>query len=319
MLTELHVAGLGIVADLTLVLGPGLTAITGETGAGKTLLVEAVELLVGGRADTTLVRDGASEARVEGRFVDAGTGDEVVLARVVPLDGRSRAYVDGRLATVGELAEVGGRLVDLHGQHAHQSLLAPVVQRAALDRFAGPPATDPLAVHRAARAEMRRIDAELAGLGGDDRARARDTVEDDPQRLEEVRARRKLLRELTRKYGETLADVRAYAGDARRRLAELESYEARAAELEQAREATRAQAVDAATVLSRARQAGAGSLAEAVTPHLRELAMPAAAFEVVVEAGEPTDDGADRVTFLISANPGEPPRPLGKVASGGEP
>src|SRR5439155_378071 len=84
-------------------------------------------------------------------------------------------------------------------------------------------------------------------------------------------------------------------GEARRRLAELESYEARAAELEQAREATRAQAVEAATELSRARQAGAGSLAEAVTPHLRELAMPAAAFEVVVEAGEPTDDGADRV------------------------
>src|SRR5438552_2765843 len=173
-LLELHVADLGIVADLTLVLGPGLTAITGETGAGKTLLVEAVELLVGGRADTTLVRDGASEARVEGRFVDADTGGEVVLARVVPLDGRSRAYVDGRLATVGELAEVGARLVDLHGQHAHQSLLAPAIQRAALDRFAGAPATDPLVAHRAARAEMRRIDAELAALGGDDRARARE-------------------------------------------------------------------------------------------------------------------------------------------------
>ena len=414
MLTELHVADLGIVADLTLVLGRGLAAITGETGAGKTLLVEAVELLVGGRADTTLVRDGATEARVEGRFVDGETGDEVVLARVVPLDGRSRAYVDGRLATVGELAEVGTRLVDLHGQHAHQSLLAPAVQRAALDRFIGPPATDPLAAHRAARAEMRRIDAELAGLGGDDRARAReldllrfqideieaaglddasedvaleaeealladalahrealaaaygavegpavdavgaaaaalagrgpfaelaerlratqaelaelgselrvarDTVEDDPQRLEEIRGRRKLLRELTRKYGETLADVRAYAGDTRRRLAELEGYEARATELEQAREAIRAQAVEAATALSRARQAGAGALAEAVTPHLRELAMPAAAFSIVVEPGEPTDDGADRITFLISANPGEPPRPLDKVASGGE-
>src|SRR5512132_4036923 len=176
MLVELHVVDLGIVADLNLVLGPhpGLTAITGETGAGKTLLVEAVELLVGGRADTALVRDGAEEARVEGRFVDGETGDEVVLARVVPLDGRSRAYVDGRLATVGELAEVGARLVDLHGQHAHQSLLAPAVQRSALDRFTGPQATDPLAAHRAARAEMRRIDAELAGLGGDERARARE-------------------------------------------------------------------------------------------------------------------------------------------------
>ena len=176
MLTELHVADLGIVSDLTLVLGRGLTAITGETGAGKTLLVEAVEHLVGGRADTTLVRDGAAEARVEGRFVDGETGDEVVLARVVPLDGRSRAYVDGRLATVGELAEVGTRLVDLHGQHAHQSLLAPAVQRAVLDRFIGPPATDALAADRAARAEMRRIDAELAGLGGDDRARARSST-----------------------------------------------------------------------------------------------------------------------------------------------
>ncbi|HXY94102.1 MAG TPA: AAA family ATPase, partial [Acidimicrobiia bacterium] len=134
MLAELHVVDLGIVADLDLVLGPGLTAITGETGAGKTLLVEALELLVGGRADAALVRDGAAEARVEGRFVDAATGDEVVIARVVPRDGRSRAYVDGRLATAAELAEVGARFVELHGQHAQQSLLDPAVQRAALDR-----------------------------------------------------------------------------------------------------------------------------------------------------------------------------------------
>src|SRR6266545_8042051 len=104
MLTELHVADLGIVSDLTLVVGPGLTAITGETGAGKTLLVEALELLVGGRADASIVRDGAVEARVEGRFVDL-TGAEIVLARTVPVDGRSRAYVDGRLATVSELAQ----------------------------------------------------------------------------------------------------------------------------------------------------------------------------------------------------------------------
>src|ERR1700704_251872 len=74
MLTELHVADLGIVADLTLVVGPGLAAITGATGAGKPLLGEALELLVGGRADATLIRDGASEARVEGRFVDPESG-----------------------------------------------------------------------------------------------------------------------------------------------------------------------------------------------------------------------------------------------------
>jgi DNA repair protein RecN (Recombination protein N) len=175
MLVELHVVDLGIVADLDLVLGgPGLTAITGETGAGKTLLVEAVELLVGGRADASLVRDGADEARVEGRFVHHETGDETVLARVVPRDGRSRAYLDGRLATVAELAEAGRALVDLHGQHAHQSLLDPAVQRGALDRYAGPPALDALARYRAARAAVRDLDAELGALGGDARARARE-------------------------------------------------------------------------------------------------------------------------------------------------
>ncbi|MGH9048138.1 MAG: AAA family ATPase, partial [Acidimicrobiia bacterium] len=174
MLVELRVTELGIVADLTLVLGPGVTAITGETGAGKTLLVEALDLLLGGRADTGLVRDGATEARVEGRFVDDATGGETVLARTVPVDGRSRAYIDGRLATVGELAERGAALVDLHGQSAHQSLLAPVVQRDALDRFAGAPAVDALATYRTARREESRLDEELAALGGDDRARARE-------------------------------------------------------------------------------------------------------------------------------------------------
>jgi DNA repair protein RecN (Recombination protein N) len=414
MLTELHVADLGIVADLTLVVGPGLAAITGETGAGKTLLVEALELLLGGRADATLIRDGAPEARVEGRFVDSVTGVETVLARVLPSEGRSRAYVDGRLATVGELSEIGARFVDLHGQHAHQSLLAQTVQRAALDRFAGPAATDPLAEHRAARADLRRIEDDLAALGGDERSRAReldlvrfqigeiqaaglhddgedvaleaeealladaiahrdaltaaygavegpgldavgaaaaalagrtpfaelaerlraaqaeladlgrelrvarDAVEDDPGRLESIRARRLLLRELTRKYGETLADVRAYEIEAAQRLAELEGYETRAAELELERDEARTRAARAATALSQARLAAAGALADAITPHLRQLAMPAAVFEVVVGRGEPSDDGADRVTFQLSANPGEPPRPLARVASGGE-
>ena len=103
MLTELHIEQLGVIDRLDLVLGHGLTALTGETGAGKTMLVEAISLLVGGRAEGTLVRPGAAEARIEGRFVI--DDDEVVLARVIPADGRSRAYVNGRLATVTNLAE----------------------------------------------------------------------------------------------------------------------------------------------------------------------------------------------------------------------
>ncbi len=140
MLVELRIENLGIIEELQVVLEPGLTAITGETGAGKTLVVEALELLAGARADATLVRPGAAEARVEGRFEDPLTGEEIVVARAVPADGRSRAYVDGRLATVAELADLGARLIDLHGQHAHQSLLVPAMQRAVLDTFAGPPA-----------------------------------------------------------------------------------------------------------------------------------------------------------------------------------
>src|SRR4051812_31973582 len=138
MLSELHVENLGIVEQVLVALPSGLTAITGETGAGKTLLVDALELLLGGRADPALVRAGEGEARVEGRFVL--DDDEVVLTRVVPGDGRSRAYANGRLATVGELAERGRALADLHGQHAHQSLIHAPEQRALLDRYAGAPA-----------------------------------------------------------------------------------------------------------------------------------------------------------------------------------
>src|SRR5688500_1736173 len=99
MLAELRVRDLGVIADLHLLFEAGMTALTGETGTGKTLGVEAIELLVGGRADGILVRPGADEAFVEGRFLTPG-GTELVLARAVPAaGGRSRAYVDGRMAS----------------------------------------------------------------------------------------------------------------------------------------------------------------------------------------------------------------------------
>jgi DNA repair protein RecN (Recombination protein N) len=177
MLVELAVRDLGVIAELRLVLGRGMAAVTGETGAGKTMVVDAIELLVGGRADPTLVRTGAAEAWVEGRFVRGGSShddpdapDEVVITRAVPRSGRSRAYVDGRLATAGELADLGARLVDLHGQHAHQSLLHPAAQRDALDRFA----EIDLAPLRAARVAVHDLVDELARLGGDERARERE-------------------------------------------------------------------------------------------------------------------------------------------------
>jgi DNA repair protein RecN (Recombination protein N) len=166
MLSELRVSQLGVIEDLTLVLGPGMTALTGETGAGKTLVVEAIELLLGGRAEGVLVRPGAAEAFVEGRFVTEAI--EVVLSRAVPVDGRSRAYLDGRMASVGALAELGERLVDLHGQHAHQSLLSGAVQRDALDSFAGADRRP----RETARAALREIDEALARAGRDGAGRS---------------------------------------------------------------------------------------------------------------------------------------------------
>lgn len=174
MLVELRVNGLGIIDELHLLLGPGLTAVTGETGSGKTLLVDALDLLLGGRADGERVRAGATEARVEGRFVDP-TGNEIVLTRVLPAGGaRSRAYVDGRIATAGELTETGRRLIEMHGQHGHHSLLAGAEQRAALDRAGGEAVLRAFGTYTAHRREMRRIESDLEAVGGDPRERVRE-------------------------------------------------------------------------------------------------------------------------------------------------
>jgi len=168
VLTELIVRDLGVVAEARLLFGAGLTVVTGETGAGKTMVVGALELLAGGKTSPALVRTGAPHASVEGRFL---VGDEeVVLSRVVPADGRSRAYIDGRMAGAMALAERIEPLLEVYAQHAHQRLVSPGAQRAALDAFAG---TD-LGPVDAARGEIRRIDADLESIGGDEQARARE-------------------------------------------------------------------------------------------------------------------------------------------------
>lgn len=152
MLEEIRIASLGVIESTTLELGPGLTVITGETGAGKTMIVTALGLLLGGRADTGAVRTGAKQARVEG-VVRAGSApgfaeaveeaggevedDRVVLARNVSAEGRSRAYVGGATVPVTTLGEVSEPLVAVHGQSDQHRLLRPRAQREALDRFGG--------------------------------------------------------------------------------------------------------------------------------------------------------------------------------------
>ncbi len=169
MLTELAVSDLGVIGELSLVLGPGMTAVTGETGAGKTLVVEAIELLMSAVAP---IRRWCATAppRPWSKAGSTSTGPRRWCVASSRADGRSRAYVDDRLATAGSLAELGRALVDLHGQHAHQSLLASAVQRDALDRFGGVDLGPLLAARKALHA----VEHELAELGGDERARARE-------------------------------------------------------------------------------------------------------------------------------------------------
>jgi DNA repair protein RecN (Recombination protein N) len=405
MLLELAVTDLGVIDQLTLRIPPGMIALTGETGAGKTLLVDAINLLMGGRADPGLVRPGADEAIVDGRFeVDA---EEYVLSRVVPADGRSRAYLNGRPATASALSELGARLVDLHGQHAHQSLLGVEAQRDALDAYGRVDLTD----LNAARVSLAEIDEALTLMGGDERARARELdlvryqvneldaadltdpdederlseaeellanavahqetasavldwlvhddgardqiaaallqldgrapfaeiearlrdlmaelddvgdtirgigegIEPDPEALDQVQARRRLLHDLCRKYGDDVAAVIAERDSLRLRLKELEDHDVVAAGLD----AKRSEALETLAAAQRhvltARRAAAPGLGDAIQSHLPDLAMPRAKVGIDVEGPE----GGD-VSFLLAANPGSPLQPLAKVASGGE-
>src|SRR5690349_16494837 len=135
MLRFLSVRNLAVIDRLELEFDEGLNVLTGETGAGKSILVGAVGLLVGGRASADLVRTGEETATVEAIF-ETPDGKEIIIRREVSAQGRSRASIDGALATSAVLRDVGARLVDLHGQHEHQLLLDPSTHVDLLDAFA---------------------------------------------------------------------------------------------------------------------------------------------------------------------------------------
>ncbi len=133
-LLEMHVSNLGVIEDASIVFSPGMIALTGETGAGKTLIVTALQLLTGQRADSGLIGPFGDEARVDARYVIGD--DEIVISRAVPRDGRSRAYINGSISTVSSLQEITENLIEIHGQHGHTSLEKTTEQRKALDRYA---------------------------------------------------------------------------------------------------------------------------------------------------------------------------------------
>ncbi|HVP61402.1 MAG TPA: DNA repair protein RecN [Myxococcaceae bacterium] len=229
MLLALRIENFTVVEEVEVGFGPGLTVLTGETGAGKSILVDALGLLVGARADADCVRSGADEAVVEAVFQRTpglaqrlevlglpDHGDEVVLRRVVGRAGRSKVHVNGALASVGVLGQLMRGELDIAGQHAHVGLFEAATHRAVLDRWEG--VGPALEAYRAAHAPLVALEAERQSLGGDAAAQE--------ARAEFARFQLDELERLAPGPGEELAleaERRRLAGVERLRAAALES------------------------------------------------------------------------------------------------
>jgi DNA repair protein RecN (Recombination protein N) len=429
-LIELAVSNLAVIDSVRLRLSRGFVVVTGETGAGKSLVVDALALALGARGASELIRSGASSLRVEAIFDDVPRDptdplDELVdleegsliVSREVTTDGRSLARVNDRTVTVGALAAFGARLAEIHGQHEHQRLFAADRQRALLDRFGGHDVlltevadawrewravtaqaaellTDPHELQRrtellrhqvheieasalqpdedsaltarlkavqnletvirsvsdavriiqrdagaldALRAALAQLEAAAAhderfaslaerGRGiveeatelGRDAATLGEQLNVDPATRTSMEERLGLIYDLKRKYGESIEAIAAFGADAATELARLENQDVLREQLRRDEETTRATLQAAAARLHDARLNAADALASKVDAELPALGLAGDAFDIEVTATEVGPQGGDYVEFRFAPNPGEPPRPMARIASGGE-
>ncbi len=437
MLLELAVENYAVVERARVRFHPGLNLLTGETGSGKSIVVDALGLILGGRASADMVRSDAERARVSGVFeapedpvlrelldrAGAPVEDgELLVEREVMANGKSRAFLGNRPVTIALLREIAPFLGDIHGQHEQQQLFSAEAQLYALDDFARledqreeagvlfrrwkqieaelteldrseqeklrmadlwsfqrkeiesaalkPREDAQLGQDRAVLRnvaklqenagaaytvlsgeeheeqgsvtaqlrmalkkveELSRIDASLervaetlrnATIGVDDASDAirdyLDKLEADPKRLDEIESRLALIERLKRKYGSTLEDVLAFLEDVRAKMEAIETAGERRAKLEADLAGASAAYREHAATLTASRKAAAEKLAKKVETELDSLALESAVFRVEVHEANWSESGTDRVEFLISANAGEEPRPLDRVASGGE-
>jgi DNA repair protein RecN (Recombination protein N) len=431
VLVELLVENYAVVERVRVRFHPGLNLLTGETGSGKSIIVDALALLFGGRASAEMVRSNADRARVSAIFeapedpaarkllseagIEAEDG-ELLIEREILSSGKSRAFAASRPVTASLLRELAPFLGDIHGQHDQQMLFTSEAQRDMLDAFAAID-TAPLAgiyrqwrrcsaaleeldqseqerlrladlwnfqmreieaanlrpgedlelenerrvlrnfarIEEAANAaysalydapesvsaqlklaarkleELGRIDESLAPVletlrpaaaAVEDASLAlRDylaRLEADPRRLDEIEARLGAIEKLKRKYGSSIEAVLDFLRDVRQRLASVENAAARRAQLAREREQLAEAYRAAAAEIARRRRDAARLLARRVEQELAALAMERSRIEIRLEPAPWSETGADRVAFLIAPNPGEEPRPLEKVASGGE-
>jgi DNA repair protein RecN (Recombination protein N) len=269
MLRFLRIQRLAVIDSVEVEFEPGLNVLTGETGAGKSILVEAVGLLLGGRASGDLVRTGEDSATIEAIFESGG--EELLIRREITAQGRSRAFIDGALATAGALKDLSDRLIELHGQHEHQTLLDPSTHLGVLDAFgaldalAGVVATtfDAFEVSREELARVRaaakdrdaRLELIAFQLGELDRAAPKPGEDDQLAALRQVLANAERVERLCVESYASLYDrddaVLAALGNVWRRVAELAALDPQFQPYLEARDGIKSQLEDLATFLRR--------------------------------------------------------------------
>src|SRR5436190_1067910 len=349
MLTELRVRDLAVIADVTLPFQPGLNVLTGETGAGKSMVVDALALLLGERASADVVRPGAEKTIVEGAFefgssvhrhllspfAELGVELEegrLVLKREVHREGKSRAWVNGSPTTIGVLAQIGALLVDLHGQHETQSLLRPEAQRDMLDAYADAD-VERVAVRDAhgRLKELEQREAQLAERQAEVRKKA-DYLRHVLQEIErakpkvgedealEVEAKRLAHAEELGHLARDLEEVVDAAGlTAAHELELLDTADLDLRNIGAERERAAAEFTRATEALTAKRIAGAKKLARAVNKILPSLGMTGGRFGANLSVlSSPMGFGAESVTFDVELSEGMGRRALARVASGGE-
>lgn len=438
MLQQLSVKNFAIISSLELEFQKGMTVLTGETGAGKSIIIDAVGLLTGGRGSSDFIRQGASKCTLEGLFAlpehpelavlldEQGIDQEedvLILQRDIFTSGKNICRVNGRIITIAMLRKIGEFLVDIHGQNEHQELMNSERHLGMLDDFGGSKLSGMKGKYAVAYQEYRQLEKKVRNLQNNEKAFAQrldmlqfqsneiaeaklqvgeetalieernklanfqkiadalagsyeainseenssldniayamnematiemldpdyqaiseavqngyyqlqeasadlarhlGQLELDENRLNEVENRLELIRQLKRKYGESVEAVLAYYQEITEELEENGLLDGKADELEQILREKKQQVQKIGEQLSAMRKRAAVSLEKDILKELKGLYMERTAFEVrFLEQEQPTmtEEGLDKVEFYITTNPGEPLKPLVKVASGGE-